>query len=118
MEEEVLELKEWDEGQASINIGYATFLTHDKHWELTFLYICVFLFSIWFGITAKTFENIMEFCIISLIMASILYVLGQISTEDPFRHNSQSLFPLTIFFIICVSIFHFLRLRIEPQTIT
>jgi hypothetical protein len=116
---EVSHLQEWDTcHSAQVSIQHAASIVPEGHWELAFLYLCILLFSIWLGTTGEKFENIMGFSIMSIAVGFSVYFLGRWATDDVLRTNTKHLFSLTVFFAFFVCFFHFLRLKIEPSSIT
>lgn len=118
-EEDIQELKECESDQIQL-FGvseYTRFFLSEQHWELTFLYLCVFLFSAWFGVTAKCFEDVMGYCSLAVILSFAIYGLGNFSSEDILKSNTKTVFFLSVFFTISVCTFHFFRLKVDPRSI-
>lgn len=121
-EDSVQEIKELAECQSNqiqyLGMSeYTRFFLSEQHWELSFLYLCAFLFSAWFGTTAKCFEDVMGYCSLAIIMSSVLFGLGNFSTEEVLKANTKNVFFLSIFFTISVCTFHFFRLKVDPRSI-
>jgi hypothetical protein len=115
---DVPHLQEWDAcHHPQVIIQRGPSIVPEGHWELAFLYLCALLFSIWLGMTGEKFENIMGFCIMSILVGFSVYFLGRWATDDVLRTNTKHLFSLSVFFAFCVCLFHFLRLKIEPPSI-
>lgn len=111
--EDMPELKEWEADPPSAKNAV---FNADSQWELTFLYFCVLLFSVWFGIIGQKFENIMSFCMIAVVVGFVIYLAGRTASEPILRENTKQLFGITLFFSFTVCMFHFLRLKIDPPS--
>ena len=116
---EIKELTEFEPDQLQF-LGvseYTRFFLSEQHWELTFLFLCAFLFSAWFGMTAECFEDVMGYCSLAIIISFLMYGLGSFSREEIFKTNTRNVFSLSVFFNISVCTFHFLRLKADPRSI-
>lgn len=86
----------------------------ESNWELMFLYFSVFLYAVWFGITAEAFEGLMGLCTVAVFMGFLIMVLGKFIKSDPLASNTRNLFYISIFFSMTSCLFHFIRLKIDP----
>jgi hypothetical protein len=109
-EEELPDLKEFDDGRASPDIYNIPYLI-EGDWSLGFLWVTGLSFAVWLGVTAQAFEDTLGFCSLIVTVGLILFALGRISSDPILKKNSKRLFHLSGGFVIVVAIAHFLRVK-------
>ena len=112
------DLNDWELSNTDqISIREENIFLPERHWELIFLFLCSFLFAIWFGITAETFEDIMGYCTIFVFVGLFFYAFGIFSENVSFHQNTFNIMILCIFFSLSSMISHFLGLKLTTSQI-